>query len=58
MKAKNNKSNIIKDTLNAAKAAERKAEIESYGKTICHSQVVRSKKVYTRKSKHKVNYEF
>lgn len=54
---KTKKQNIIKDYLNAAKAAERKAEIDMYGKTICHAHVVRSKKVYTRKSKHKEFYE-
>ena len=52
------KTNTLKDRLNAVKAAERQAEIDAYGKTICHAQVIRSKKTYTRKTKHKVNYEF
>ena len=49
------KTQVIIDSLNAAKALSREAEIAQYGKTLCHAQVVRSKKTYTRKLKHKKN---
>ena len=49
---------INKDMLFALKAARkesREQEIALYGKSICHYNVYRNKKKYTRKNKHKNN---
>ena len=54
MKAKYKTSEF--DNLKAAKAANRNEEIAYHGKSINYANVVRSKKTYTRKQKHKVNY--
>lgn len=47
------KRNQIKDELNAFKAKQREDEINTFGKMICHFNIVKSKRVYTRKRKHK-----
>lgn len=41
------------DILRTVKAKQRQEEIDTYGKPICHSNVVKSKKVHSRKRKHK-----
>lgn len=41
------------DELNAAKAKMRSEEILVHGKEICYTNVVRNRKRYTRKRKHK-----
>ena len=43
----------IIDRIKRAKKAARDAEIALYGKPLYYSHVVKSKKVYTRKKKHK-----
>ena len=50
---KPNKVQQIIDRLKRAKKAARDEEIANYGKPICRACVVKSKKVYTRKIKHK-----
>ena len=52
---KPNKVQQIIDRLKRAKKAARDEEIANYGKPICRACVVKSKKVYTRKIKHKNN---
>lgn len=47
------KRNQIKDMLNAIKAKQRAEEIALHGKPISISHVVKNKKKYTRKIKHK-----
>ncbi|MBQ7388969.1 MAG: hypothetical protein IJW01_06360 [Paludibacteraceae bacterium] len=47
----NNKE--IKNILKAVKRDNRNYEIEHFGKTLCHTRVQKSKKLYTRKCKHK-----
>jgi hypothetical protein len=42
--------------LKAARKQSREMEIAAYGKPICHANIYRNKKRYTRKSKHKNNY--
>lgn len=42
--------------LKAAGKARREEEIALYGKPICHTNVYKNKKKYTRKDKHKNNY--
>ena len=49
MKRKRNQQ--IRDILKAVKAKQRQDEIDTYGKPISHSHVVKSKKVYSRKRK-------
>lgn len=56
MKSKNNKK-ITDDLLKNIHRIDRNAEIEAFGKTINHNNIVVSKKVYTRKSKHKIQFE-
>ena len=51
-----NKNNDILAALKAARKASREMEIALYGKSICHSNVYKNKKKYTRKNKHKNNY--
>lgn len=46
------KDDVIKSLKQARKLA-REQEIALYGKTICHYMVVKNKKKYTRKQKHK-----
>lgn len=43
----------IMDQLARAKKLSREKEIQDHGKPLNHAHVVRSKKVYTRKIKHK-----
>lgn len=50
---KPNKVQQIIDRLKRAKKAARDEEIANHGKPLCHACVVKSKKVYTRKIKHK-----
>ena len=50
---KRKRNQQIKDILKAVKAKQRQDEIDTYGKPISHSHVVRSKKVYSRKRKHR-----
>lgn len=57
MKGKKKKRNIVIDVLNAVKAKQREDEISEHGKLISLAKVVRSKKVYTRKRKHKKQNE-
>lgn len=45
------------EALKAARRNSREEEIRLYGKPIRWSNIVRSKKSYTRKSKHKEDYE-
>lgn len=49
------KRNQIKDMLNAIKAKQRVEEIALHGKPISVSHIVKNKKKYTRKIKHKKN---
>ena len=43
--------------LKAARKQSREDEIKAHGKPICYTSVVKSKKQYTRKRKHKnINY--
>lgn len=51
-----NKNNDILDALKAARKHSREIEIALYGKPICHTNVYKNKKKYTRKNKHKNNY--
>ena len=53
MKSKNND---ILLALKAARKASREQEINVYGKPICHTNVYKNKKKYTRKAKHKTDY--
>ena len=53
--------NFSKDDMNNAilkayKKKSREEEIEAHGKPIRHKSIVRSKKQYTRKEKHKTKY--
>ncbi len=50
------KDDIIKSLKQARKLA-REQEIALYGKTICHNMIVKSKKTYTRKNKHKKQFK-
>lgn len=52
MKKPNRKQQII-DALDAVKAKRRKDEIEAFGHPINRSSVVRNRKKYNRKKKHK-----
>lgn len=52
MKRKKKKKLVI-DILNAVKAKQREDEILEHGKPISVSHIVKSKKVYSRKRKHK-----
>ena len=45
------------ETLKAVRRNSREEEIRLYGKPICWSSIVRNRKVYSRKSKHKEDYE-
>ena len=45
------------EALKAARRNSREEEIRLYGKPICWSSIVKSKKAYTRKRKHKHEYE-
>lgn len=54
MKNKNN--DILLAALKAARKQSREMEIVLYGKPICHTNVYKNKKKYTRKDKHKNNY--
>ena len=56
MKAKN-KKNLTDDLLKTVHRNERNAEIAAFGKTINHNKVVASKKVYSRKEKHRNSFE-
>lgn len=57
MKGKRKKRNIVIDALNAVKAKQREDEILEHGKPISIARVVKSKKVYTRKKKHRKQIE-
>ena len=48
---KRKRNQQIRDILKAVKAKQRQDEIDTYGKPISHSHVVKSKKVYSRKRK-------
>ncbi|MBQ6790569.1 MAG: hypothetical protein IJQ20_05925 [Paludibacteraceae bacterium] len=50
------RKNDILAALKAARKQSREMEIATYGKPICHANIYRNKKRYTRKSKHKSNY--
>ena len=54
---KGKKRNIVIDILNAVKTKQREDEILEHGKPISIASVVKSKKVYTRKKKHKKQNE-
>lgn len=47
------KQNDILAALKAARKQSREIEIALFGKPICHSNVYKNKKRYTRKKKHK-----
>jgi hypothetical protein len=49
------KDDMIKSLKQARKLA-REQEIALYGKTICHYNITKNKKKYTRKDKHKNMY--
>lgn len=49
------KQNDILLALKAARKQSREIEIALYGKPICHSNVYKNKKKYTRKQKHRNN---
>ena len=51
-----NKNNDILAALKAARKQSREIEIALYCKPICHTNVYKNKKKYTRKNKHKNNY--
>lgn len=51
-----NKKTII-DIIAKANKISRKSEIAMHGKSINYGNITRNKKAYTRKIKHKVNYE-
>lgn len=53
---KKKKHNITIDILKAVKAKQREDEIREHTKPLSYSHVVRSKKQYTRKTKHKKRY--
>lgn len=46
------------EILKAVKKASREEEIEKYGHPISYVRIVRNKKKYNRKNKHKKNYEY
>ena len=46
----------MSNALKAYKKKSREEEIEAHGKPIRHKSIVRSKKQYTRKEKHKTKY--
>jgi len=46
-------TNDILEVLKSARKQSREMEIALYGKPICHSNVYKNKKKYTRKNKHK-----
>ncbi len=50
-----NKIDNILLALKAARKQNRDAEIAIFGKPICHANVYKNKKKYTRKTKHKSN---
>jgi len=50
-----NKNNDILAALKVARKQSREMEITLYGKPICHSNIYKNKKKYTRKNKHKNN---
>ena len=52
---KRKRGNILVDVLKAVRKANREEEIRLHGKPIKVSNVVESKKVYSRKTKHKNN---
>lgn len=52
---KNKKTKYIRDILNAVKAKQRSDEITEFGKPLSWTNVVKNKKKYTRKTKHKKN---
>lgn len=51
------KKKSIKDLLAAAKKANREEEIALHGHPINYTQIVKNKKLYTRKKKHKGKIE-
>lgn len=57
MKRKKKKRNIVVDLLNAVKAKQRSDEISEHGKPVSCFHIVKSKKVYSRKKKHKKKIE-
>lgn len=50
------KTDDILLALKAARKASREQEINAHGKPICHTNVYKNKKKYTRKTKHKTDY--
>ena len=58
VKRGNRKYDVDHEALKAYKKNSREEEIEKHGKPINHNHVVQSKKVYTRKDKHKNNIKF
>lgn len=50
-----NTNNDLLLILKAARKECREQEIALYGKSICHSNIYKNKKKYTRKNKHKNN---
>ena len=54
--SKENKT--LLEALKAARKQSREMEIALYGKPICHTNVYKNKKKYTRKDKHKNSPKF
>lgn len=54
--SKENKT--LLEALKAARKQSREIEIVLYGKPICHTNVYKNKKKYTRKDKHKNSTKF
>ena len=54
--SKENKT--LLEALKAARKQSRETEIALYGKPICHTNVYKNKKKYTRKDKHKNSPKF
>lgn len=50
------KGNSCYDAIKCARKKSREEEIEQYGKPLNHNKVFKSKKHYSRKSKHKDKY--
>lgn len=56
-KRKRKKTISVIDMLNAVKAKQRSDEIAEHGKPLLYFHVAKSKKVYSRKKKHKKKIE-
>ena len=57
MKKRKKKRKLVTDVFNAVKANQRSDEISEHGKPVSCFHIAKSKKVYTRKRKHKKRIE-